>query len=119
MQSVLLVEAEIPLMQRMAWILLEAGFVTARVESASDVADTLSKYVPDVLVINNDMPEPRKRGCIDDFRSLVPSLRVLDIHSAGLAGAHTHVTGADDVLHMPFDAEDLVQKISTLAATGD
>ncbi|HZP58292.1 MAG TPA: response regulator [Dehalococcoidia bacterium] len=111
----LLVEAEVSVMQRMAWILLEAGFVTARVESHDDADRTLIEYDPDVVVINNDLPEAVKRGCIDRFRYGRPRLRILDVHSAAYDASGAHDAGADDVLHMPFDAEDLIGKVRDLA----
>lgn len=116
MRSVLLVEAEIPLMQRMAWILLEAGFVTARVSHANDVPKTLGTYDPDIVVLNNDLPATTKRDCIDVMRNIKPQLRVLDVHSAGHDRTDAHGSGADDFLHMPFDAEDFVGKVTALIA---
>ena len=111
--SVLLIEAETPLMQRMAWILLEEGFETSKVAHASDAPDKVQEYQPDVIIMNNDMPDPQKQACIHELRTIVPNARIIDLHSASHAMQTEH-KGADEYLHLPFDAQSLVEKVNVL-----
>jgi two-component system, OmpR family, phosphate regulon response regulator OmpR len=108
--SVLLVEAEHDLMQRMGWILLEAGFITARVPLSTDVPAKIESFTPDVIVMNNDALDPERERMIRRLRSYVPQVRIIDVHAAAAAhrGDAPHACGADEYLHLPFDADDLV-----------
>lgn len=115
MPSVLLIEAETPLMQQMAWILLEEGYEMSKVAHASDAPDKVVEYQPDVIIVNNDMPDQQKLACINELRVMVPNARILDLHSAGHPLQKLHV-GADEYLHLPFDADSLVEKVSMLLA---
>lgn len=116
MPNVLLVEAERSLMQRMGWILLEAGFVTARVPFADDVEDKLATFTPDVIVMNNDHPADAKERIVRTFRRHLPHVRIIDVHTPAHAPPREHECGADDYLHLPFDADDLVNAVEQLSA---
>ncbi len=116
MPTVLLVEAETSLMQRMGWILLEAGYVTARVPFAADVPPKLRTFSPDVIVMNNEHADAARREMISLFRTTLPSVRVIDVHAAGHTVVRDHETGADSYLHFPFDADDLVSAIEQVAS---
>jgi DNA-binding response OmpR family regulator len=111
-----MVEAESALMQRMAWILLEAGYETAKISYASEAIDRLRNYTPDIIIFNNDLPDEHKRTCVHELKAILPTVRILDLHSAGHPVQITHDTGADEYLHLPFDADSLLEKVAALTA---
>lgn len=112
--SVLMVEAEAALMQRMAWILLEAGYETAKISYASEAIARLESYTPDIIIFNNDLPDQHKRDCVHQLKTILPSVRILDLHSAAHPVQVKHDTGADEYLHLPFDADSLLEKVAAL-----
>jgi DNA-binding response OmpR family regulator len=101
-------------MQTMAWILLEAGYETAKISYASEAAERLKTYTPDVIIVNNDMPDEQKRQCVGQLKTALPSVRIIDLHSAGHPAQKLHDSGADDYLHLPFHADSLLEKIGVL-----
>ena len=91
--NILNIQGDEPTMRVMTWILEEAGY---QVFNASGPYEATCYIIPDLIVINTNMPVHEKRACVQALRMLVPSVRIIDL--AIDASEVAHDTGADAYL---------------------
>jgi DNA-binding response OmpR family regulator len=104
--NILNIQGDEPTMRVMTWILEEAGH---QVFNASGPHEATRYIIPDLIVINTNMPVHEKRACVQALRMLVPSVRIIDL--AIDASEVAHDTGADAYLDKPFSAESLLEQV--------
>jgi DNA-binding response OmpR family regulator len=67
----LVVENDVPLLRLMAWALQDEHFAVSVSRNAEEASKVIPDTVPDVIVVNSDVPVADKKRAIAELRSLV------------------------------------------------
>lgn len=113
--TVLLITDDSQLQRLATWILVEAGFFAAFVETVLDALDKRGSLQPDVIVLDVYLDELRQRN-VPRLREAFPAVRLVGLHRQA-DGSSPHID-TECHLHKPFSADELVECIhEALAAS--
>jgi DNA-binding response OmpR family regulator len=116
-QRILLVEDEADIRAALAILLADEGYEVLAAPDGFDGLASLDGIAPDVIILDWRMPVIDGgrfiRALRDEWKLHTPVLVI----TAGRASREEALSaGADDFLAKPFDLEDLLAKVRTLAA---
>jgi DNA-binding response OmpR family regulator len=110
MIRVLNIQGDEQLGRLMVWILRQGGFDVVGI--ADDPVP--GHPMPDVIIMNTELPATDKASCISALRALVPGVRVVDIGDDGATSDGT--SGADAYLPKPFHGDELIDAVNAVNA---
>lgn len=114
MARVFVIEEDASVMRRMTWILLDAGHDVLVAANIDEAHVKLQGSSPDVVIFNTGLPSDEKAREVSAIRELC-HVPVIDVHQHSLGAQHPRGTRADEYLHKPFDAQDLLDLVATLS----
>ena len=102
----------------LAQVLTADGALVQQTGSIPELRDLLAKEVPDVLVLDLNMPGGNSLEAIPEFRKLYPKLAilVLSVHPEQQAGVKAIIAGASGYLNKVSAPEQLVTAVHQVAA---
>ena len=112
MTRLLLVEDDEPLLRRMSWILLEAGYQVAAASPFDDLPYLARSHSTQIVIFNTDVAGAKKREHIVALRDACRGILILDIHTLSQGDGDSSHAGGDACLHKPFDADSLIEIVN-------
>jgi CheY-like chemotaxis protein len=116
---ILLVDDDLQVIRFMQASLEESGYVVTGTTSGIEALEVIEEHLPDLLILDLNMPEPDGFDILRIKRSQFPYLRILVI-SGYLTGAlldAAKYVGAIATIQKPFTPEALVSKVQELLGT--
>ena len=113
---ILLVDDDEQVVRYLKRALIEAGYTVTATTSGKDALEIIEDLMPDLLILDLNMPEPDGFDFLRARRAKFPYMRILVIsgylHGALLDAAK--IFGAVGTLQKPVSAEALVAKVQEL-----
>ena len=119
MKKIIVVDDSAVLRTTMQNALNSAGYeVISAVPGSAGLFETLAKgETPDLLLLDMFFPDENGLDILKKVRELHPKLKVLVITAMNRPALNKEIrqTGCDDILHKPFDLDDLITAIQKLS----
>jgi CheY-like chemotaxis protein len=109
----LLVDDDPQVLTYMQEALEEAGYSLTATTSGTDALASIKERLPDLLILDLNMPEPDGFDILKTVRSQFPDLKILVIsgYLTGVLLDAATVVGAIATIEKPFSSEALVAKV--------
>ncbi len=115
-ETILIIEDDRDVRSALALVLADEGFRVLAAPDGFDALSSLEGHQPDVIVLDWMMPvvdgEQFVRALRSEYHLTTP---VLVITAGRVSRQEALAAGADDYLEKPFDLDDLITRICTLA----
>jgi DNA-binding response OmpR family regulator len=108
-RNILVIDDDEFLVELVSVVLSERGFQVRSARHAQGALDLLRTWVPEVVLLGSRLPIMTGRSFVKSFRNL-PGQHAVIIALA----TDEESSNADDVIPMPFDIDDLVQRVSRI-----
>lgn len=115
-RKILIVDDELSIVESLAHILQGLGFHVATAVDGVDGLEQTSNFIPDLIILDVDMPRLDGRSVLRQLRKANNWVPVILLTKVGSSVDRTFALeeGADDYLHKPFDVHELIARIKAI-----